>query len=62
MIPGKGTEGLIPRELVHQVHELFLPCEHISQVAHAAIQMLYSQENKKPRDPVCAYYNIACIA
>lgn len=37
MIPGKGTKGLIPHELVHQVHELLL-CEPISQVARAAIQ------------------------
>lgn len=62
MIPGKGTEGFVPHELVHQVHELFLPCEYFSQAAHAAIQMLYSQGNKKPRDPVYPYYNIACIA
>lgn len=38
MIPGKGTKGLIPHELVHQVHELLLLCEPISQVARAAIQ------------------------
>lgn len=62
MILGKGTEGLIPHELVHRVHELFLPSEHISQVAYAAIQMLYSQGNKKPRNPVYPYYNIYCIA
>lgn len=62
MIPGTETEGLLPHELVHQVHE-FLPCEHISQAAHAtAIQMLYSQGNKKPRDPVYPYYSAACIA